>query len=238
MAKGVVPDDSPSSAASARSLSLGQADVVLLIGARLNWMLSNGEAPLFREDAKFIQVKIDATEFNSNRKIDAPLQGDIKSVLKKLVPAIEKAGIKAPQNWLDLIAQDSKKNNDKFAARISASEAKPTLGYYSAIEPINDFMQKHPDTYIVSEGANTLDIGRNLVGMQKPRHRLDTGTWGVMGVGLGYAIATAVENGKPVIALEGHLVSMVWKWKPFVVTTYLLLLSLLTTVVFTMVMLT
>ncbi|CDI64312.1 Oxalyl-CoA decarboxylase [Lactobacillus helveticus CIRM-BIA 101] len=238
MAKGVVPDDSPSSADSARSLSLGQADVVLLIGARLNWMLSNGEAPLFREDAKFIQVEIDAIEFNSNRKIDAPLQGDIKSVLQKLVPAIEKAGIKAPQDWLDLIAQDSKKNNDKFAARISASEAKPTLGYYSAIEPINDLMQKHPDTYIISEGANTLDIGRNLVGMQKPRHRLDTGTWGVMGVGLGYAIATAVETGKPVIALEGHLVSMVWKWKPFVVTTYLLLLSLLTTVVFTMVMLT
>lgn len=203
MAKGVVPDDSPSSAASARSLSLGQADVVLLICARLNWMLSNGEAPLFREDAKFIQVEIDATEFNSNRKIDAPLQGDIKSVLQKLVLAIEKAGIKAPQDWLDLIAQDSKKNNDKFAARISASEAKPTLGYYSAIEPINDLMQKHPDTYIVSEGVNTLDIGRNLFGMQKPLHCLDTGTWGVMGVGLGYAIATAVETGKPVIALEG-----------------------------------
>lgn len=203
MAKGVVPDDSPSSAASARSLSLGQADVVLLIGARLNWMLSNGESPLFREDAKFIQVDIDATEFDSNRKIDAPLQGDIKSVLQKLVPAVEKAGVTAPQDWLDLIAQDSKKNNDKFAARIAESEAKPTLGFYSAIEPINDLMQKHPDTYIVSEGANTLDIGRNLIGMQKPRHRLDTGTWGVMGVGLGYAISAAVETGKPVIALEG-----------------------------------
>ena len=203
MAKGVVPDDSPSSAASARSLSLGQADVVLLIGARLNWMLSNGESPLFREDAKFIQVDIDATEFDSNRKIDAPLQGDIKSVLQKLVPAVEKAGVTAPQDWLDLIAQDSKKNNDKFAARIAESEAKPTLGFYSAIEPINYLMQKHPDTYIVSEGANTLDIGRNLIGMQKPRHRLDTGTWGVMGVGLGYAISAAVETGKPVIALEG-----------------------------------
>ena len=203
MAKGVVPDDSPSSAASARSLSLGQADVVLLIGARLNWMLSNGESPLFREDDKFIQVDLDATEFDSNRKIDAPLQGDIKSVLQKLVPAVEKAGVTAPQDWLDLIAQDSKKNNDKFAARIAESEAKPTLGFYSAIEPINDLMQKHPDTYIVSEGANTLDIGRNLIGMQKPRHRLDTGTWGVMGVGLGYAISAAVETGKPVIALEG-----------------------------------
>lgn len=201
MAKGVVPDDSPSSAASARSFTLGQADVVLLIGARLNWMLSNGEAPLFNEDAKFVQVDIDATEFDSNRKIDAPLQGDITSVLQKLNAALEKADVKAPQDWLDSIKNACEANNEKFAKRIAASEAKPTLGFYSAIEPINDLMKKHPDTYIVSEGANTLDIGRNLIGMQKPRHRLDTGTWGVMGVGLGYAIAAAVETGKKVISL-------------------------------------
>lgn len=203
MAKGVVPDDSPASAASARSFTLGQADVVLLIGARLNWMLSNGESPLFSEDAKFIQVDIDATEFDSNRKIDAPLQGDIKSVMQKLNFAAITAGVKAPTDWIDAIKTESEKNNTKFAKRISASEAKSTLGYYSAIEPINDLMQKHPDTYLVSEGANTLDIGRDLIGMQKPRHRLDTGTWGVMGVGMGYAIAAAIETGKPVIALEG-----------------------------------
>ncbi len=203
MAKGVVPDDSPASAASARSFTLGQADVVLLIGARLNWMLSNGESPLFSEDAKFIQVDIDATEFDSNRKIDAPLQGDIKSVMQKLNSAAINAGVKAPTDWIDAIKTESEKNNTKFAKRISASEAKSTLGYYSAIEPINYLMQKHPDTYLVSEGANTLDIGRDLIGMQKPRHRLDTGTWGVMGVGMGYAIAAAIETGKPVIALEG-----------------------------------
>ena len=204
MAKGVVPDDSPASAASARSFTLGQADVVLLIGARLNWMLSNGESPLFSEDAKFIQVDIDATEFDSNRKIDAPLQGDIKSVMQKLNSAAINAGVKAPTDWINAIKTESEKNNTKFAKRISASEAKSTLGYYSAIEPINDLMQKHPDTYLVSEGANTLDIGRDLIGMQKPRHRLDTGTWGVMGVGMGYAIAAAIETGKPVIALEGE----------------------------------
>ncbi|MFR4790363.1 MAG: thiamine pyrophosphate-dependent enzyme, partial [Lactobacillus acidophilus] len=146
---------------------------------------------------------IDATEFDSNRKIDAPLQGDIKSVMQKLNSAAINAGVKAPTDWINAIKTESEKNNTKFAKRISASEAKSTLGYYSAIEPINDLMQKHPDTYLVSEGANTLDIGRDLIGMQKPRHRLDTGTWGVMGVGMGYAIAAAIETGKPVIALEG-----------------------------------
>ena len=240
MAKGVVPDDSPSSVASARSLSLGQADVVLLIGARLNWMLSNGESPLFREDAKFIQVDIDATEFDSNRKIDAPLQGDIKSVLQKLVPAVEKAGVTAPQDWLDEIKAHSDENNAKFAKRIADSEAKPTLGFYSAIEPINDLMQKHPDTYIVSEGANTLDIGRNLIGMQKPRHVLIL----VLGALWVSALATQLlqllklANQLSLLKVTQHSVLMVWKWKLFAVTTYLLLLSSLTTVVSTMVIVT
>ena len=58
-------------------------------------------------------------------------------------------------------------------------------------------------TYLVSEGANTLDIGRNVIDIFKPRHRLDTGTWGVMGVGLGYAIGTAIETGKKVVCVEG-----------------------------------
>lgn len=203
MAKGVVPDDNKYSAASARSLSLKNADVVILIGARLNWMLSYGDAPQFNPDAKFIQLDIDATQFDSSQKISAPLQGDLQSILAKLIPAIIKSGYHTSEEWLDQIAQDTAKNNAKFAERIAAGKTNPKFGYYGAIEPIAEYFNEHPDTYIVSEGANTLDIGRNMVGMQLPRHRLDTGTWGVMGVGMGYAIATAIETGKHVVALDG-----------------------------------
>ncbi|MBB1110055.1 oxalyl-CoA decarboxylase [Limosilactobacillus sp. pH52_RY] len=203
MAKGVVPDDNKYSAASARSLSLKNADVVILIGARLNWMLSYGDAPQFNPDAKFIQLDIDATQFDSSQKISAPLQGDLQSILAKLVPALIKSGYHASQEWLDEISQDTAKNDAKFAERIAAGKTNPKFGYYGAIEPIAEYFNEHPDTYIVSEGANTLDIGRNMVGMKLPRHRLDTGTWGVMGVGMGYAIATAIETGKHVVALDG-----------------------------------
>ncbi|MDE7040405.1 MAG: oxalyl-CoA decarboxylase [Limosilactobacillus sp.] len=203
MAKGVVPDDNKYSAASARSLSLKNADVVILIGARLNWMLSYGDAPQFSPDAKFIQLDIDATQFDSSQKISAPLQGDLQSILAKLVPALIKSGYHASQEWLDEISQDTAKNDAKFAERIAAGKTNPKFGYYGAIEPIAEYFNEHPDTYIVSEGANTLDIGRNMVGMKLPRHRLDTGTWGVMGVGMGYAIATAIETGKHVVALDG-----------------------------------
>ncbi|AJT50796.1 oxalyl-CoA decarboxylase [Limosilactobacillus mucosae LM1] len=203
MAKGLISDEDKHSAAAARSLSLSGADVVILIGARLNWMLSHGAAPTFNPNAKFVQLEIEATEFDSNQKIDAPLQGDLNSILAKLVPALEKAGYQTPQAWLDEISAKTAENAAKFAKRIEAGETNAKFGYYGTLEPIKEYFLKNPDTYLVSEGANTLDIGRNMIDMKLPRHRLDTGTWGVMGVGLGYAIATAIETGKPVVALEG-----------------------------------
>lgn len=203
MAKGLISDEDKHSAAVARSLSLSGADVVILIGARLNWMLSHGAAPTFNPNAKFVQLEIEATEFDSNQKIDAPLQGDLNSILAKLVPALEKAGYQTPQAWLDEISAKTAENAAKFAKRVEAGETNAKFGYYGTLEPIKEYFLKNPDTYLVSEGANTLDIGRNMIDMKLPRHRLDTGTWGVMGVGLGYAIATAIETGKPVVALEG-----------------------------------
>ncbi|MFR0581429.1 oxalyl-CoA decarboxylase [Limosilactobacillus mucosae] len=203
MAKGLISDEDKHSAAAARSLSLSGADVVILIGARLNWMLSHGAAPTFNPNVKFVQLEIEATEFDSNQKIDAPLQGDLNSILAKLVPALEKAGYQTPQAWLDEISAKTAENAAKFAKRVEAGETNAKFGYYGTLEPIKEYFLKNPDTYLVSEGANTLDIGRNMIDMKLPRHRLDTGTWGVMGVGLGYAIATAIETGKPVVALEG-----------------------------------
>lgn len=203
MAKGLISDEDKHSAAATRSLSLSGADVVILIGARLNWMLSHGAAPTFNPNAKFVQLEIEATEFDSNQKIDAPLQGDLNSILAKLVPALEKAGYQTPQAWLDEISAKTAENAAKFAKRVEAGETNAKFGYYGTLEPIKEYFLKNPDTYLVSEGANTLDIGRNMIDMKLPRHRLDTGTWGVMGVGLGYAIATAIETGKPVVALEG-----------------------------------
>jgi oxalyl-CoA decarboxylase len=60
-----------------------------------------------------------------------------------------------------------------------------------------------PDAILINEGANTLDLARGIIDMYKPRRRLDVGTWGVMGIGMGYAIGAAIETGKPVLAVEG-----------------------------------
>ena len=77
------------------------------------------------------------------------------------------------------------------------------MRFYNALGAIRSVLQENPDVYVVNEGANALDLARNVIDMEMPRHRLDTGTWGVMGIGMGYAIAAAVETGKPVVAIEG-----------------------------------
>jgi oxalyl-CoA decarboxylase len=77
------------------------------------------------------------------------------------------------------------------------------MNFSSALRAIRDVLAGKPDTYVVNEGANTLDFGRDIIDMHEPRKRLDSGTWGVMGIGMGYAIGAAVTSGKPVVAIEG-----------------------------------
>jgi len=200
MAKGLLPDGHPQSAAAARSLALREADVVMLVGARLNWLLGHGEAPQWNPDAKFIQVDIEATEFDSNQPISAPIVGDIGSVMDALI-AHNRGRIMAPAPWRDKLSAHSAQNAAKMSQRLSA-DPQP-MQFYGALRAIRDVVREYPDAYIVNEGANTLDFARNMIDMQVPRHRLDSGTWGIMGIGMGYAIGAAVETGAPVVAIEG-----------------------------------
>ena len=201
MAKGLLPDNHPQSAAAARSFAIGQADVVLVAGARLNWLLSHGKSPLWSDDTKLIQVDISPTEMDSNRAIAAPVVADIRSAFKAFNAALKPGQIKPSAKWIDDITSRKQKNIDKMAARLSA-EPSP-MNFSSALRAVRDALAGQPDVYVVNEGANTLDFGRNIIDMFLPRHRLDSGTWGVMGIGMGYAIGAAVETGKPVVALEG-----------------------------------
>lgn len=199
MAKGLIDDVHKLSMASARSLALKEADVVILVGARLNWLLDHGEAPKFNPNAKFIQLDIMAEEFDSNRPITVPLQGDIKSVLEQLIKVFdEQLDI---ENWINVLQQKKDENIKKISQNYNNHTI--PMGFYEPLLIVKKLIDANPDIYLVSEGANTLDLGRNIIDIHLPRHRLDVGTWGVMGIGLGYAIAAALETNKKVVALEG-----------------------------------
>jgi oxalyl-CoA decarboxylase len=201
MAKGLLPDSHPQSVAAARSLALARADAVMLVGARLNWLLGHGESPQWSADAKFIQVDIAATEFDSNQPIAAPLVGDIGSVMSALLDGVSAHPLAIPADWAGELAERKATNDAKMRERL-ADDPHP-MRFYNALGAIREVLRSNPEVYIVNEGANALDLARNVIDMEIPRHRLDTGTWGVMGIGMGYAIAAAVETGKPVVAIEG-----------------------------------
>ncbi|MGB8386583.1 oxalyl-CoA decarboxylase [Mycobacterium sp.] len=201
MAKGLLPDSHPQSAAAARSLAIARADAVMLVGARLNWLLGHGESPQWSAEAKFVQVDVAASEIDSNQPIEAPLVGDIGSVMAALCDNVAAHPVAVPAQWTDELAARKERNDAKMRQRL-AEDPHP-MRFYNALAAVRAVLQENPEVYVVNEGANALDLARNVIDMDVPRHRLDTGTWGVMGIGMGYAIAAAVETGKPVVAIEG-----------------------------------
>jgi oxalyl-CoA decarboxylase len=208
MAKGLLPDTHEQSAAAARSYVLPEADVVLLIGARLNWLLSHGKgktwggkSPKDWGERKFIQIDISPQEADSNVRVDAPVVGDIGSCVSALLAGMGSTWPKPPAEWLNAIAERRTKNVAKMAEALASN---PTpMNFHSALNVVRDIVKANPDAILVNEGANALDFTRSIVDMYKPRQRLDVGTWGVMGIGMGFAVAAAVVSGEQVIAVEG-----------------------------------
>ncbi|SDD75479.1 oxalyl-CoA decarboxylase [Variovorax sp. CF079] len=204
MAKGLLPDTHVQSAAAARSYVLQEADVVMLVGARLNWLLSHGKGKTWAQEKgakQFIQIDIAPTEIDSNVAIAAPVIGDIGSCVAALLAGVDAKWAKPPADWTGTIAERKDKNLSKMAATLAARPS--PMNFHSALSVIRDQVKARPDAIVVNEGANTLDFARSIVDMYEPRKRLDVGTWGIMGIGMGFAVAAAVVTGKPVIAIEG-----------------------------------
>ncbi len=202
MAKGLLPDTHSLSAGAARSTVLKDSDVVMLIGARLNWLLSHGKGKSWGDQPKkFIQIDIEPKEMDSNVEIVAPVVGDIGSCVSALLEGIDGKWPAPPADWTGAVKAKRDENVAKMAPRLM-NNASP-MDYHGALGALRTIVKERPDAILVNEGANTLDLARGVIDMYRPRKRLDVGTWGVMGIGMGYAIAAAIETGRPVLAVEG-----------------------------------
>ena len=202
MAKGLLPDTHPQCAGAARSMVLKDSDVVMLFGARLNWLLSHGKGMAWGDaPKKFIQVDIEPKEMDSNVEIVAPVVGDIGSCVAALLEGMGGSWTKGSADWMGAVVSKREENVAKMAPRLMNNNN--PMDYHGALGVLRSIIKERPDAMLVNEGANTLDLTRGVIDMYKPRKRLDVGTWGVMGVGMGQCIAAAVETGKPVLAIEG-----------------------------------
>ena len=202
MAKGLLPDTHPLSAGAARSMALKDADVVMLIGARLNWLLSHGKGKTWGAVGaqKFIQVDISPIEMDSNVAIAAPVVGDIGSAVAVMLSRLS-ADWPKQTAWSNGVRSKVDENVAKMAPRLKNNNN--PMDYHGALGALKEIIRKRPDTILVNEGANTLDFARSIIDIYQPRKRLDVGTWGIMGIGMGYSVAAAIETGKPVLAVCG-----------------------------------
>ena len=203
MAKGLLADTHPQCAGAARSTVLKDSDVVMLIGARLNWLLSHGKGKTWGEphSKKFIQVDIEPKEMDSNVDIAAPVVGDIGSCVEALLDAMGAKWPAPPADWVNAIKSKREENVAKMAPRLMNNNS--PMDYHGALGVLRTIVKERPDAILVNEGANALDLTRGIIDMYQPRKRLDVGTWGVMGIGMGYAIGATIETRKPVLAIEG-----------------------------------
>jgi oxalyl-CoA decarboxylase len=202
MAKGLLPDTHPQSAGPARSLVLKESDVVVMVGARLNWLLSHGKGKSWGDaPKKFIHIDIEPKEMDSNVEIAAPLVGDIGSCVSALLAGMGDNWQAPPADWTEAVSTKKNANIERMAPKLQNNNV--PMDYQGALGSLRTIIAERPDAILVNEGANTLDFARSIIDMYKPRKRLDVGTWGVMGIGMGQAIAAAVETGHPVLAVEG-----------------------------------
>jgi oxalyl-CoA decarboxylase len=104
-------------------------------------------------------------------------------------------------DWIANIQTRKDVNLEKMSAKLMSNTV--PMDFHSALGALRTIVKQRPDAILVNEGANTLDFARSIIDVFKPRKRLDVGTWGIMGIGMGAAVAAAVETGQRVLAVEG-----------------------------------
>ncbi len=202
MAKGLMPDAGEYSALSCRSTIMEQADVVVVIGARINWMLSFGRGK-WSKDVKFVQLDVEPTEIDRNVPVAAPVVGDMGQSLDMILAALKGKTLATDPAWLASLQAESKVKNAKFRDRLTAASTASPMNHWTALSVIKPILEANPDVILVNEGANTLDDTRDSVDMSLPRHRIDCASWSIMGMGIGSCVGAAVSTGKSVVAVEG-----------------------------------
>ena len=202
MGKGVMDDNHPLSVGAARSHALQEADVIFLMGARLNWIMHFGKPPRFNKNVRIVQLDISPEAMSQNVPTEVPLVGDGKAIVGQLNKALENRQWFYPKDtpWHAAIAAKSEANAKQIAPQM-ADNSNP-MNYYRAFKDIAEWL---PDNaVIIGEGANTMDIGRTQMPNKNARLRLDAGSYGTMGIGMGFCLAAAVVHpDRPIVSVSG-----------------------------------
>ena len=198
--RGVVPDDHPNSYLTMRSTAFRDADLIIILGTRMNYVIGHAAPPRFGANAKIARIEIDAEELGrSARNVDIPVLGDCKSVLEQLIEALPAKTAEKFAGWRQKLA------DGEAAKRTGPGGNYPTDGDIHPLrlcEEVKNFAKR--DAILCVDGQEILNYGRQSMPTFEPGHRLNSGPFGTMGVGLPFAVgAKAGRPDKQVICVHG-----------------------------------
>jgi thiamine pyrophosphate-dependent acetolactate synthase large subunit-like protein len=201
ISRGLIPEDHALSFLNARSTAFTEADVILAVGTRFDWMIQFGRPPRFGADLKVIHVDVNPAELGHNREVDVPIAGDARAVLQQLTDeARGKLDPKRYGNWtgkLRVIDAEKGAESDK-----AMSTDNLPIHPLRLCKEVRDFLER--DAILVVDGQEILNFGRQAIPTYTPGHRLNSGAFGTMGVGLPYGVgAKLAKPDAQVLVLHG-----------------------------------
>jgi acetolactate synthase-1/2/3 large subunit len=201
ISRGTVPEDHDLAFLNARVRAFAEADVLVNVGTRFNYIVQFGRPPRFAENLKVIQVDVDPTSFGRNRPVDVPIAGDARCVLEQLTKEargkVDPARFRAWVGKLRIL--DAEKGAEM--SKVMATDDMP-IHPLRLCKEVRDFMNR--DAILVVDGQEILNFGRQSIPTYVPGHRLNSGSFGCMGVGLPFGIGAKVAKpDKQVVVLHG-----------------------------------
>ncbi len=199
--RGVVPEDHPFFYGASRSSAFREADLILVVGTRLNYIVSHLDAPRFSANAKVVRIDIDADELARSHRADLAVLGDAKVVLAQLVAAAAgRIGTDSFAAWRQRLAEEEATKRAKAGGNAPADEV--PIHPLRLCAGVRDMLQR--DDILVVDGQEILNFGRQSIPTHTAGHRLNSGTFGTMGVGLPFGIgAKAARPEADVVVLHG-----------------------------------
>jgi acetolactate synthase-1/2/3 large subunit len=191
ISRGLIPEDHALAFLNARSKAFTEADVVLAVGTRFDWMIQFGRPPRFGADLKVIHVDVNPSQLGHNREVDVPIAGDARAVLEQLRAEAEgKLNPKLYASWTGkLRVLDGEKAAEQDKAM---SNDNTPIHPLRLCKEVRDFLRR--DAILVVDGQEILNFGRQAIPTYVPGHRLNSGAFGTMGVGLPYGVGARVAR--------------------------------------------
>lgn len=198
--RGVVPEDHPFFFAQARSQAFKEADLVVVVGTRLNYVVSYAEPPRFAADARLVRIDIDPAEIDSSLRLDLGIIADARTALEQLLAATSDITPARYAEWRGKLEATEKAKLPKHEASLSTDQM--PIHPLRLCKEIRDFLDR--DTILCVDGQEILNYGRQSIPSFMPGHRLNSGPFGTMGVGLPFGVgAKAASPDKKVLVLHG-----------------------------------